>query len=96
MSMDTIANTLKAAVIASSILVSGCVTNQPMPTIVKVPVPTACIEAKDVPVMPVTLADTELAKQDDFAFVITLATERIALRQYAKESAAVITGCIKP
>jgi len=55
-----------------------------------------CIESANVPVMPTTLPDADLAKQGDFELVITLATERIALRQYAKEAAAVITGCIKP
>jgi len=84
------------AVCVSTLILSGCATPQAVPQVVKVPYAVPCIEAANVPVMPVILADSELAKADDFALVIALATERIALRQYAKEAAAVITGCVKP
>ena len=75
------------------ISIYGCAAPQPVPQKVFINVPVKCIESANVPAVPVTLTDAELAKQDDFALVITLATERIALRQYSKEAAAVITGC---
>ena len=82
--------------VAVAILLAGCATPQAVPQVVKVPYAVPCIESANVPVMPTTLPDADLAKQGDFELVITLATERIALRQYAKEAAAVITGCVKP
>lgn len=77
------------------ILLSGCANTQPVPQKVFINVPTPCIKAENVPAVPATLTDAELSKQGDFDLVITLATERIALRQYAKEAAAVITSCTR-
>lgn len=79
------------AEVATLLLLSGCVHTQTAPEKVYIQVPVSCV--KESPILPVIATDAELAKMDDWDLVISIATARIALRQYAKEAAAVISAC---
>ena len=72
-------------------ILSGCVSNPTIPTVVRVPVPVACV--KDAPVAPETRHEAEILAMDDYAATLTTWTERLLLKAYATKAEAVIAGC---
>ena len=73
---------------------SGCVT-QPVPQVVKVPVPAPCLTADQLPKPPNVSTDATLAAMTDFDLVINLAADRLEYRRYSTEAAAVLQACTK-
>jgi PBP1b-binding outer membrane lipoprotein LpoB len=76
------------------LLLAGCV-NQPIPQVVKVPVPTACVSADQLPKPASAMADAELAKLGDWEFVIQLGVDRLEYRRYSTEASALLIACVK-
>ena len=79
----------KAAIVA--LLLAGCATGPTVPTVVRVPVPVACV--KDAPVAPETRPEAEILAMDDYAATLTTWTERLLLKAYAAKAEAVIAAC---
>ncbi len=66
----------------------GCAT---APT-ASMPTPVACAP-KDSPSLPATTSNADLAKLDDRKLVLTIASERLDLIDYAGKADAVIQAC---
>ena len=77
------------------ILLSGCVTTQPVPQVVKVPIATPCLTADQLPKPPQAATDATLSAMTDFDLVINLAADRLEYRRYSTEAAAVLQACTK-
>lgn len=82
--------------LASTIWSAGC-TSAPVtvdrPVRVEIPVPVPCVES--VPARPLVAQDSELALLPDGPLVLTLHRDRLALRVWAEEMAALLEGCRK-
>ena len=78
-----------------SIVISGCVANQPIPQPVMVEVSRPCLTAEQLPAPPVALTDAELAALNDHDFVLGLAQGRLEYRRYSLEAQAVLRACVK-
>lgn len=57
-----------------------------------VPTPVACAP-KDSPSPPVTTPNADLGKLDDYKLVLTIASERLSLIDYAGKADAIIQAC---
>ena len=80
--------------LAVSLLLAGCATQRvEIPTIVKVPVPVACLER--LPESPAVAGDAELLALDDYGLVLTLARDRKRLEVAYGELRAVAQACVK-
>jgi hypothetical protein len=77
------------------LLLAGCV-SQPIPQVVKVRVPTPCLNAADLPKPASAMTDAELAKLGDWEFVIQLGVDRLEYRRYSTEASALLIACVKP
>lgn len=73
---------------------AGCGQVVHKPTVVKVPVPVACISA--APERPAFIGDPELHRMADYEFVLALGEDRVRRRQYEAELEAVIAPCLAP
>lgn len=81
--------------LVATALLAGCqATLPPPPTEVRIPVPVPCLTREQVPVKDF-LPDTELAKLDDFALVISLRTEQLKQRGWIETTDALLQACIK-
>ena len=86
---------LQLSVGLATILLSGCIHTQPVPQVVKVPVPAPCLTADQLPKPPQAATDATLAAMTDFDLVINLAADRLEYRRYSTEAAAVLQACTK-
>ena len=75
-------------------LLAGCNGIPKPPTEVRIPVPVQCYDR--MPDKPPLATDAELAKLDDYGFVIQLAKDRLETRGYIGELEAKLTGCVIP
>jgi hypothetical protein len=73
-------------------LLTGCAT--PAPTVVRVPVPVACVV--DLPPAPVITPDSELRAMNDYRLILVIARERLQLLGYSAELRASTEGCRTP
>lgn len=85
----------KAIISLQMFFLAGCATNQPLPTIVKVPYALPCLTADQLPKSPYARTDAELAKMSDFDLVINISADRLEYRRYATEASAVLLACVK-
>lgn len=77
------------------LLLAGCNgTLPPAPTVTLVPVPVPCFTREQIPAKDF-LPDSELAKLDDFALVISLRTEQLAQRIWIDTVSALLEVCVK-
>ena len=74
------------------LLLSGCAST---PDTVLVPVSVPCIEAKDLPAVPVFITDAELLALPDGAFVIALGADRLERIRYMALTEAILSGCVR-
>ena len=73
---------------------AGCNgTLPPPPKVTLVPVPIACLDK--LPDQPAFLADSDLAKLDDFRFVIELRRDQLELRSFVAVQDATLRACLK-
>lgn len=87
---------MRTAAIAFLVAVlAGCGTTQTVtvPKEVKVPVPTACIDPKEVPQPPKVRSDAELLALDGYQRTIAVWVDRIELQIYKDKAAAIIEAC---
>jgi hypothetical protein len=76
------------------LLLTGCnATLPPVPKEVLVPVPVPCIEK--MPDAPIFLSDFDLAKLDDWNFVLELRRDQLELRGHVGVLNAVLQACLK-
>lgn len=71
------------------LLLTGCATTLPQKVYVQVPV--TCVT--EMPADAQAKSDQELAKLDDYGFVISLAADRIEYRRYSQEAKAILLAC---
>lgn len=78
-------------------LLAGCATPAPLVKVVtkevRVPVPTPCLNAADLPRAPVLQSDAALLALDDYGLVLELAAERAELRAYAEKVQPLLEVC---
>lgn len=79
------------AILCCVALLTGCATGPTVPTVVKIPVPVACI--KEAPTKPATTDEAAILAMDDYAATITVWTERLLLKGYAEKAEAAISAC---
>jgi hypothetical protein len=73
---------------------AGCNgTLPPVPKETFIPVPVPCLDK--LPDRPAFLADSDLAKLDDFAFVLELRRDQLALRGFVAIQDAILRACLK-
>ena len=73
---------------------AGCNgTLPPAPKTVLVPIATPCLDK--LPERPQFLADNDLAKLDDFRFVIELRRDQLELRSFVAVQDATLRACLK-
>lgn len=82
---------MRITLLLAAAILSGCVSNPTIPTVVRVPVPVACVN--DAPVSPETRHEAEILAMDDYAATLVTWTERLLLRAYAAKAEAVIAAC---
>ena len=69
---------------------SGCAaTSQPTAS---VPVAVSCLPP-EVPAVPATLADSQLASLSDFEFVLRIAAERLELLSWSRQIVPILEAC---
>lgn len=81
------------AVLCCAAVLAGCAQEPVLPRTVQVPVPVPCVKAADVPALPLSKPNAELAKLGDEALILTIAAERLLLLGYALKASAVLEGC---
>ena len=81
----------RASQVASLLLLAGCSSAPQVPSVVKVPVPVACV--KDAPMKPLTMDESVLLKMDDYSATIQTWTERLLLKSYADRAEALLEAC---
>ena len=75
-------------------LLAGCnATLPPLPVEVRVPVPVPCLDR--MPERPTFLADSELAKLDDWNFILELRRDQLELRGHVEVLTATLQACVK-
>jgi len=79
--------------IALALLISGCSSLPPVPTEVRIPIATPCLDT--LPETPDFLPDSDLATLEDYAFVIALRIEQLKAREAYDELRALATACVK-
>jgi hypothetical protein len=89
----TSANSATLALLILSL--SACVQAPPKIVEVRIPIVAPCVERSQLPPTPIVSTDSDLAKLNDFEFVIQLASDRIALRQFSQEQQALLLACVK-
>ena len=70
---------------------AGCASGLPVPDVVRVQVPTVCIES--VPTKPAMLSDAQLLALDDYALIIALAQDRRVRQGWEATIEALVAGC---
>ncbi len=75
------------------IALSACQSIPPAPTEIRIPISVPCVERSQLPQVPKIATDSELAKLNDFDFVIQLAISRTLLTQYSNEQKALLEAC---
>jgi len=76
------------------LLLAGCNgTLPPVPKEVLIPVPVPCVES--LPERPPFMTDAELSKLEDFAFVIELRRDQLALRGFVATQDVLLQACLK-
>ena len=83
---------MRLLLLASVGILTGCVSEPTLPTVVQIPIPASCVPA-DTPEPPAIRSNAELAKLGDGELVLTIAAERLDLLGYAQAASAVIEGC---
>lgn len=88
---------MKTALFAaiSATILSACTEAPVVPQKVLIEVPVPCLKPADLPKPPDAMVDSDLAKLDDYRFVIQLAQDRIEYRRYSAEAQAIIGACVK-
>lgn len=71
-------------------LLAGCASVEPQ--VVQVPVATSCLPTQ-IPQIPPTKSDPELASMSDADLVLTIAAERLDLLVYSKQADALLKSC---
>ena len=76
-----------------TLLLAGCGSTGPvLPERILVPTPVKCIDR--APDKPEITPDATLAGLDDYRYVISLARDRLALRDYSGMLEAALAGCL--
>lgn len=75
------------------IFLAGCTGLPTPPTEVRIPIPVQCYDK--MPEKPHFITDAELAKADDYSFVISLAKDRLDKGVYILDLEAKLQGCVK-
>ena len=74
-------------------MLAGCSSSPTLPTVTRVPVPVPCVTA--MPAKPDITPDAALKALSDYAMVLSLAKDRVLLRDYAGELEAILSGCVQ-
>lgn len=77
-----------------ALLLAGCNGIPKPPTEVLLPVPVQCYDR--MPDKPQLATDADLAKMDDYGFVLRLAKDRLEAQGYIAELEAKLVGCVIP
>lgn len=83
----------KSMVVCLVATLAGCAS--PLPEVVRVPVPVACIQGM-VPEKPQTISHEallEIARTDEYGATLQVFVDWLALKAYAERAAALIEGC---
>ena len=71
---------------------AGCAGNPTLPEVVKIAVPVPCLS--ESPKSPAFITDADLAKLEDYEFVISLAKDRQERKSYEAILEAALAGCL--
>lgn len=79
------------------LLLAGCASTfiPPVPSETSIPVGVPCLTIDMIPVKPDFVSDAQLAAKPDGQFVLSLASDRLARRDYEKELEAVLFACVQ-
>lgn len=77
--------------VAATCILAGCASAPTVPDVIRVQVPTPCIEV--APTRPIMLSDAQLLALDDYGLVLALAQDRRVRQGYQLELEAAVAGC---
>lgn len=90
-----------AFMVLAAMTFAGCAAPQPEirivrePVEIRVPYAVSCVAAADLPAPPALLTDAELARLPDGDLVLTVESQRRALRAHLRKTDALLAACAR-